>query len=866
MKAFAPDGQKITIKAGDADALVRAGGSVATQQEIVDDKYGNTMNPLAQAALGGIGVGLNPQLRSLQLGGEQGLTGGLSKVFQKEAVRALAGDEVAKKYVRMQDEISQAYSTENKIGEVSGMALGALAGSAAGGAALQGAGLAGKAGALGRAGLTGPIGGISALGEIAEGAVGQALKGYAARGALQNMGTQALKLGLRGAVEGGLMGALDQTTDDMFHDKDLAASKLFVAAGHNALWGLAGGAALGAAGAGLSSLAGRAGALRGASAGLSEQVDGALSREFQQGERMASGSIGEAQQKFNAAAVANGAAEQADLAVSKGVSAADRKAGAGFLKDFSSESAVRSLYGTKTDFVAARKALGDDGLKELGNLLVDRGIVRAGENVVDSMPRLVEAQRGVGEALGAVVKQSDSRVPFADVVKMAKNAETELLKKGPEHVGAADSILDAMTKVTRNLEANGAIAEDGSIAISDLLKARRGLESIAYDTGKLGTSNAKQAISKLSRDIEDHVMENLAKANPEVSKAYAPLKREYQLYSKAIDIAKSGTGRIEGNQTFSLTSKLMGLGSLAASGNPLVAGASLFGMKALQERGSATAAVLAARLSERTAAQAMMHTADDIFARASAGVMKWSGKATDAEGILANQEAKNVVRKAAASAPKPQGSVVDQANREVKAIREAQASPAATQERIATAVAQLARNAPETAAALTATMERSLAFIASKAPKETGPYAPLSPTGRTATMDPVEASKFLRYVDAAKDPRGALERIERGTVRSEDVEMLKVVHPPLYQQFRVRVLQGIHQMQENGKPMAYSARIKVSLLADIPGDATLQPEYLNQLQKNVTVSMNAGDATRPPKRPVSIEKPKLTGLDRLEES
>ena len=101
VKAFAPDGQKITIKAGDADALVRAGGSVATQQEIVDDKYGNTMNPLAQAALGGIGVGLNPQLRSLQLGGEQGLTGGLSKVFQKEAVRALAGDEVAKKYVQI---------------------------------------------------------------------------------------------------------------------------------------------------------------------------------------------------------------------------------------------------------------------------------------------------------------------------------------------------------------------------------------------------------------------------------------------------------------------------------------------------------------------------------------------------------------------------------------------------------------------------------------------------------------------------------------------------------------------------------------------------------------------------------------------
>lgn len=913
VKAYSPSGEKITVRADDVAQLQRAGGRLASEQEVVDDKYGSKLNPVAQVALGSVGIGLNPQLRAIQLGGEQGLTGGLSKVFQKEAIRALAGDNAAQKFVQQQDEISRAYSTENKVGEVAGMVGGALLGGSAGGAALRGAGAAGQAGALGRAALTGPIGGITALGEVAESAVGQALKGYASRGVLQNMGAQGLKLGMRGAVESGLMGALDQTTDDLFHNKPLAAEKIFIAAGHNALWGLAGGAALGAAGAGLSSLAGRAAALRGAGATVAEQVDGTLARELPQAEaalvpkaipespvvssapltaeaiekqerefaaaqwekirnrnngfRTSTASdLTSAQEKLNVTAVAQGAAEKADLSATKAVAAADRKAGAGFLDEFSSESAVRSLYGTKTDFTAARDALGKDGLRELGDLMLQRDIVRAGESVVDSMPRLELARNQVGEALGEVVKKSDSRIPVADLLNLAKQTQQGLLKKGPQFVDAADKVMDAVTKLTRNFEATGAVAQDGTIAVSELLKSRRGLESIAYDTGKLGTTNAKKAISGLSRDIEEKlVMANLEKANPAASKLYAPLKREYQLFSEALDVAKSGTSRIEGNQTFSLTSKLAAAAGLLASGNPLVAGASLFGMKAVQERGSATAAVLARRLSERTAAQALMHTADDIFARAYAGVMKWSGKAEAAEGILTNQEAKNAAR--AAAPAKKTGSVISEANKALKEVNEAKANPVATQARIASAVEQLARNAPETAKALTETMQRSIAFIASKAPSQAAPFAPLSPMGRTNTMDPVEASRFLRYVDAAKDPQAALARIERGTVRVEDVEALKFIAPAAYQQLRVRVLTNMQQMQESGKPMAYSARIKVSLLADIQGDATLQPEYLSQLQKNVTVAVNAGGGPQGPRRPVSNPAAtKLTGLDRLEES
>jgi hypothetical protein len=262
---IAPDGTFGTIDAEHADAITKAGGRVLTQQQVkqheLEEKYdeASTGSKVAGAL---VGAGpLPPQLDAWISGGRQGMGAGLYHGTIRQAVNLVAGKKAGDAYEQHQADLKEAHPDTYQAGEVGGMIAGAAVGSSSGAGAAR----------L----LPGSV--IGTVGGAAEGAVARGLSGVAARGVAGRAVATAAELGARGAVEGALYGAAQQVGEDMLGDRDLAADKIFAAAGTGALHGAVGGAALGGAG----SLA-----ASGVRAGVGT-MRGGLARVMAKGERTA---------------------------------------------------------------------------------------------------------------------------------------------------------------------------------------------------------------------------------------------------------------------------------------------------------------------------------------------------------------------------------------------------------------------------------------------------------------------------------------------------------------------------------------------------------------------------------------------------
>lgn len=886
-----PDGTLGTVAPDDLPGVQAAGGAVATardMQQMQLDSVPTAVKAL-KVATGDLGFWASggkftPEGATLSRNIADGGTMGLSDLATKEAARAWGGDALANK---VRDNIN-AFDAESPNAAKAGQFLGSTAANIAGGA-IGNAGLAGlRTFGVGAAALANPGVAVGALGQATENALISATKGMLARGAMGRAGATALQFAGRQAVEMGLQGALQQTTDDLFQDHELSAQKILIAGGRDALIGGVTGGILGGVGSLAKSGLGALRSVRGAAATIAEQAEGAAGKalgsaegaEARQLVTVGEDAINAASKARNAAAASSGAVEQIERGVGEAAGAGDKKAAAGWLDKLSSEQAVKALGGTRDTLRTTVKALGEDGTHELGQLLVKRGIVTAGDNAEGVLGRIVAHQDAVGDAIGKVVQEADSHVPFGDVVKRAASLRDELIAKGPQYVGAADAVEAAMEKVTRSLDAGGHIKPDGTVAVSELLKARRGLESIAYKAGKLGESDAKQAISTVARDLEDQIMNHLDAASPGMRKVYEPLKRDYQLLSHARRMAEVGTERLNGNQTFGLGEKIMGgagavAGALLGGGLGSLAGSAALGAASYlaKTRGNSVAAVMLSRMAEQNAALAAMHTFDDVTAKAASGLLNAAGKTSAADGILAKNAAKNVERGYAAVAAKKAASsgdsVISRARAAMDQVKSANDN-AVMQTRIDQAVGDLRQTAPKLADAMANTMTRAASFLASKMPVETKPYTTLGAPDQKPTIDAVQAAKFLRYKEAVDNPQGCLDRFARGEVRREDCETLKAVAPLAFQQIQLRTQRKLDEARDAGKPIPYEQRLKLSIVLDIQGDASLAPGMIRVMQRNLTNPPDGGtNQPKPsaPRRPMTASiGTQLQGTDKLESS
>lgn len=178
-----------------------------------------------------------------------------------------------------------------------------------------------------------------------------------------------------------------------------------------------------------------------------------------------------------------------------------------------------------------------------------------------------------------------------------------------------------------------------------------------------------------------------------------------------------------------------------------------------------------------------------------------------------------------------------------------------------TAVAELHEFAPDVARGLVERSAVAVQFLASKAPSV---YE--SEFGSSVKIvDPAALDRFERYVSAASDPLGAVEKIARGVFDKEAAETLQVVYPKMFVELQSRVLQMLGRRKQEGRPTSHEARVQLGLLLRMPLDDSLRPGFLSSLQPPEPRQTGVGPAPSSGARAKPIEVTgQRTDLGRLE--
>ena len=136
--------------------------------------------------------------------------------------------------------------------------------------------------------------------------------------------------------------------------------------------------------------------------------------------------------------------------------------------------------------------------------------------------------------------------------------------------------------------------------------------------------------------------------------------------------------------------------------------------------------------------------------------------------------------------------------------------------------------APNTAMAMAATLNRALAFLASRMPQDNqGIETQLFK--REYQPSDFELSQFERYIQAIEAPLTLLDDLQAGTLTQEHVEALREVYPELYNEIRSNLTDQIIQAK---KPLPYSKRIAISNLFNIAADETMASDFIIAMQSN----------------------------------
>lgn len=813
--AYDVDGKPVSVPAADAQALIDAGGRVATRDDLARENWQKTQDSkgVVNKAVDYLqGKGFAPELDAAISGVRSGVSFGGVDALVKAGANALGGESAAKEYVRQQDLLKENWSKSYTAGEIGGVVLQTALGNAAAGSG----GLARVAGLLN----TG-----EKLGAVASGIV-------SGEGALANIGRAAVKFGVQGAFDGALQSGTGAAVDSYLHDSDLTAEKLLAATGHGALWGGLTGAVMGGGGAGIGETVKAA---RGGLASLAKATESAEA----------------------ATARATKAAESLEAQTSKLASAGEEGGLLGKIRGFAGEEADRQAYralgGTKSDMTRMQKALGPTAMKDAGEVIQRYGIIDAeaalrdtavgGSTAEHLLPRVQSAKADVGSRIGELMG-TEARIPLSDINKLAENIAGEAAKK-VSTAGAANTVRDVAGRLQSALEASGQISGDGTVALKDLFAQRVDLDKVIR--GEIGrfSKPAQGVVEDFRNQVEKRLVGAMEeRAGGAATAEFSALKRDYKVLSQLEKTAQSGVERIQGNNEIPLRAALTGLATGVATGGPLGAILGLgtaLGGKVVHERGHAVGAVLLKRLSTANAIGDVIRATDTGLDRAAVGVVEGASRAP-VRSLPATPQ-----RAAAA----------------VERVQSVMANPEAMADHVARQTSTIAPIAPQVASAIAAKASNAAAFLASKIPQPLG-KTNVFDGNRPGKIPDVEAQKFLRYYDAVIDPLQALRKIEHGEVTAEAVEALKATSPQLFVGLQVRTIEAVSRAAASGKPLPYQTRIRLGILMDVDADASLRPDVLRNLQAAASgPPAKAPGADSGPTRPINM-KTQQNSLDRIE--
>jgi hypothetical protein len=874
-----PDGNFGTLPEEEIDQLPD-GARVLTKQQLaekaVEDRYAAL--PTGRKVLGGIAAAtgvLNPLLAGASPdapptvaaygeGVREGRTGGLFQAGSRKLADAVGGKAAGNAYAEQIDQQEAASPWAKVLGNVAGFVGGT---------------------ALGAGG--GAPGVIGALGGLAEQGTERALARVAAQGALGRAATTAAGLGVRSALEGGAYGALGEYTQSVLHDTPETGEKMYAAIGHGALMGGALGTTLGFGG----SLA--ASGTRNLLAKLvqgSNDAGAALeegSQALRKGTATAKAALeeGVAGAKANVdQAVSDAKAQATQAAVGPAETASNiarRASSTGNLLDTAHEyawDAIGKGNGLQTTrFVKSLAKVG--GKQAVGETMFRYGLVDMGPDVsagpataamhaglhgtaADILPKADAAVEHVGQRLGEITAASGARIPAGEISDAFGRVRAEPASKAlHEHVVRA--IDDAHMSILSHLP----IAEDGTVAVQDVLKQRKALDDIVWkETKTLDPNQRVEALRDVRAEIEDLVSDALDKASGKVPGAlrdqYESLKGDYGRLRLIQDTAADSAARQSKAGFFGLR-EMFAAGSAAAGGHFLAAPVLAVGGKIVKERGQAAAAAFLKRAAEQGTFTRLLDQFDAKVASAAKGslrdgpdkaTIRVPKRATAGGGTPDDAEAgRAATRETQAKA----GAIV-------KWMGETKADPTKLMDELDAASSVIGRSAgPNAAQSYSGATLRAVNFISSYIPVKER-RDPLDPRSvPPLTFD--EADRLVRAATYATKPATVWDDFERGKVTPEGIAAAKAFMADSFATFQGHLMDHVEEQMIRNVRMSDSQRLRISKLLGYPASPEQKPAALARLQGNFAPSpqgQSAGPTTQP-NGPVNM-KVSQSGFDSVE--
>lgn len=509
VQVYNPSGALVSIPVSQLPDAQEQGYSVAPPQATEAPLGFDTLKASARGALRGATAGFADTFES-----------GAENIIGKLIGKTGAGDRYAAESKRLETE----HPTASTVGEMAGMAGGALAGEGL---------LAGAAGGVANVAGRG-LAAVSRTGELAGSLVGRAGAGLASTGALGRAAVAGAELGARGAVEMGLYEGVKNLNEQMLGDAPLAAEKIFAAAADGAEGGAIFGAALGSGGS----------LIKSGAKGLAGIASDVASKNADKLQGLAD------EQRWKALNPTLAISKQANARVPGGTSTVGE---------------VLGRYGITGNSIEEAAKVG--GISEIG-------------------PRIDAAVEQVGQKLGAVTGASTATVPFAKIddalqgviAPLRKVAGREGIVRSLEdyRLSLADKLLpNANEMLTRRgaelseeefsaLNNRVAAARDTPITIQDALFQRKGLDQLVYQESKsLDPKMRVQLLRDFRSKFEDLIVDSFddaakAAGNPNAKAELLGLKRDYQALSIAQDAAEASTSRMMTNRNLSLSDYMAG--------------------------------------------------------------------------------------------------------------------------------------------------------------------------------------------------------------------------------------------------------------------------------------------------------------------
>lgn len=152
---------------------------------------------------------------------------------------------------------------------------------------------------------------------------------------------------------------------------------------------------------------------------------------------------------------------------------------------------------------------------------------------------------------------------------------------------------------------------------------------------------------------------------------------------------------------------------------------------------------------------------------------------------------------------------------------------------LSTKLLPVSKYAPQIAQSMSVKSAQAAQYLYSKMPKDPLSAYNIKPEFSKYEPSDYELSKFSRIYQAVNKPQSILKDMDRGTISSEQVDVMKNVYPEMYQSVKNQILSHVMDMKED---LPYSKKLTLGLLFDAPISAATNPNFIMMLQNNASSS------------------------------